>query len=78
MADADKRALTNFRKRRGVIKASTRLETRLSAMESTPDEDTIDNARQLLSKLRMCDMDFKDLHMSMVDLIDDEGTVLAE
>ena len=79
MADADKRALANFRKRRGIVKASiTRLETRLSAMESTPDEDTIDNARQLLLKLRTCDTDFKDLHMSMIDLIDDEGTAQAE
>lgn len=79
MADADKRALSNFRERRGVVKASiTHLETRLSAMESTPDEDTVDNARQLLAKLRTSDSDFKDLHMSMVDLIDDEDTVLAE
>ena len=44
MADADKRALTNYHKRRGVVKVSiTRLETRLSAMESAHDEDTVDN-----------------------------------
>ena len=75
MADADKRALSNFRKRRGIVKASiTRLETRLAAMESTPDKDTVDNTRQLLAKLRTSDSDFKDLHMSMIDLIDDEDT----
>lgn len=73
MADADKRALANFRKRRGVVKASiTRIETRLSALESTHDEDTVENARQLLSKLKTCDTDFKDLHMSVVDLVDEE------
>ena len=73
MADDDKRALANFRKRRGVVKASiTRIETRLSALESTPDEDTVENARQLLSKLKTCDTDFKDLHMSVVDLVDEE------
>ena len=77
--DTDKRALTNLRKRRGVVKASiTRLETRLSAMESTPNEDTVDNARQLLAKLRTSDSDFKEFHMSMIDLIDDEDDVLAE
>ena len=64
MADANKRALSNFCKRRGVVKASiARLETRLSAMEWTPDEDTVDNARQLLAKLRTSDSDFKDLHV---------------
>ena len=79
MADTNKRALSNFCKRRGVVKASiTRLKTHLSAMELTPDEDTVDNARQLLAKLRTSDSDFKDLHMSMIDLIDDEDTVLAE
>lgn len=61
------------------MKASiTRLKTRLSAMESTPDEDTVDNACQLLAKLRTSDSDFRDLHMSMIDLIDEEDTVLAE
>ena len=59
-----KRALTNFYKRRGVEKASiTRLETRLSMMESTHDADTVDNARQLLAKLRICDKDFRELHV---------------
>jgi hypothetical protein len=78
MGDEDKRALTNFGKRRGVVKASiTRIETRLSALESRPDEDTIENARQLLSKLKTCDTDFKDLHMSVVDLVD-EGDVTTE
>ena len=73
MADDDKRALANFRKRRGVVKASiTHIETRLSALESIPDEDTVENARQLLSKLKTCDTDFKDLHMSVVDLVDEE------
>lgn len=79
MGDEDKRALTNFRKRRGVVKASiTRIETRLSALESRPDEDTIENARQLLSKLKTCDTDFKELHMSVVDLVDEEEVVAAE
>lgn len=73
------RTLSNLRKRRGVVKASiTRLETRLSAMESTPNENTVDNARQLLAKLRTYDSEFKDVHMSMIDLIEDETTVLAE
>jgi hypothetical protein len=78
MGDEDKRALTNFRKKRGVVKASiTRIETRLSALESRSDEDTIENARQPLSKLKTCDTDLKDLHMSVVDLVD-EGDVATE
>ena len=36
------------------------------------------NTRQLLSKLMTCDADFKDLHMSVIDVIDDEETVLTE
>ena len=67
MADADKHALANFRKRRGIVKASiTRIETRLSALESTPDEDTVKNAQ--LSKLKTCDR----LQGSVVDLINEE------
>ena len=76
MADADKHALTNYCKRRGVVKA-TRLETRLSAMESANDEDTIDNAHQLLSNLGHAIRTSR-IYTSMVHLIDDEETVSAE
>ena len=47
-------------------------------MESEHGEDTVDNACQLLSKLRTCDTDFKDLLMSMVDLIDNAETISVE
>jgi hypothetical protein len=32
---------------------------------------TLLRTRQLLSKLKVCDTDFKDLHMSVVDLVED-------
>ena len=72
-------ALANFRKRRGVVKASiTRLDTRLKALEASRDEDTGDNAKQILSKLRTRDTEFKDVQMSMIDLIDDEASLETE
>ena len=73
-------SVTNIRKRRGVAKASiTRLDTRLKTLESATDQPTTrDSARQLSAKLKEYDAEFKTTHLSLVDLIDDEGGLKGE
>ena len=71
---------TNLRKRRCVAKASlTRLDTRLKALEGATDQPTTrDSARQLSSKLKEYDAEFKAAHLSLIDLIDNEGALEGE
>ena len=61
-----------LRKRRGVVRASiTRLGTRLKELEEISDQPrTPDHARQLLTKLRSLDEDFKKHHFELIDIID--------
>lgn len=79
MTEADGRALSSSRKRRGVVRASlTRLRTRLAELEHAPDQPgTLDSARRLLSKLETLDKDFKVHHLAIVDLTD-EGALPEE
>lgn len=73
--DADRaRAISNLRKRRGVVRASiTRLGNRLKELEGDPDQpDTADHAQQLTTKLESLDSDFKVHHLQLIDLIDSE------
>ena len=64
------RALSNNRKKRGVIKASlTRLSSRLDAVERFPDPD---EARRLTIRLETLSTEFKVHHYSIIDLLDDE------
>jgi hypothetical protein len=71
---------TNLRKRRGVAKASiTRLDTRLKALEGATDRPTTrDSARQLSTKLKEYDAEFKTAHLSLVDLVDDDEALKGE
>ena len=71
---------TNLCKRRGVARASiTRLNTRVRALEAAPDQPTAPySARQLLCKLKEYDAEFKTAHLSLIDLIDDDGALSGE
>ena len=62
------------------MKASiTRLDTRLKALESAPDQlTTRDSAKQLSLKLKESGAEFKTAHLSLIDLIDDEDTLATE
>ena len=79
--DTDRsRAISNIRKRRGVVRASiTRLGNRLKELEEAPDlPNTADHAQQLTSKLETLDSDFRVHHLQLVDLIDDAPTLEKE
>ena len=76
----DPRELAKIRKRRGVAKGSiTRIETRLKTLEGETDRPNArDAARQMLAKLKEHDADFKKNHLTLIDLIDDDETLIAE
>ena len=80
MPETDARAISNQRKRRGVVRASiTRLGTRLKELEDKVEEPTThDLAKRLAAKLETLDAEFKAHHFSLIDLIDDEGTLGKE
>ena len=40
------------------------------------EEDTVDNAHQLLSKLKMCITEFKESHLAIIDFINEEDTLI--
>ena len=64
------RALSNNRKKQGVVKASlTRLSSRLDAVERLPDPDEV---RRLTILLETLSAEFKVHHYSIIDLLDYE------
>ena len=73
LADAG-RALTSFRRKRGVNKRSiTRLVNTLKTLEATPDAPGVfDHAKQLVTKLEDFDKDFRSVHFEIVDLFGEE------
>ena len=69
------RALSNKRKKRGVVKASiTRLNTRLAAVERLPDSEV----RRLTSRLQALVEEFKVHHCDIIDLLDDDDELERE
>jgi len=72
--------LSTLRKRRGVVKGSiTRLRTRLAELERAPDSPgTLEAAKQSLDKLEALDREFKDHHLSIVDITEGEESLAAE
>ena len=80
MPETDARSISNQRKRRGVVRASiTRLGSRIKELESKVEEPTThDLAQRLATKLETLDAEFKSHHFSLIDLIDDEGTLGEE
>ena len=79
---ADERALSNVRKRRGVVRASiTRLGNRLKDFEAASDRpDASSHATQLSTKLSALDEDFRALHLQLIDHIsaEDVGELMKE
>ena len=77
---ADPSELSKIRKRRRVAKGSiTRIETRLNALEGETDRpNTRDAARQMLAKLKERDADFRKNHLTLIDLVEDDETLIAE
>ena len=67
-------SIASLRKRGGVVRASiTRTGARLNDLEDTKDHpDTPACAQLLIVKLESLDVDFKNLHLQIVDLLDDE------
>ena len=72
--------LAKLRRRRGVPKGSiTLIETRLDALEGEHDHPNVrDSARQMLAKLKEHDAEFRRIHVTVIDLIDDDDTLITE
>ena len=72
--------LAKLWRRRGVPKGSiTRIETRLNALEGEHDHPNVrDSARQMLAKLKEHDAEFRRIHVTVIDLIDDDDTLITE
>ena len=70
-------APSNLRKQRGVVCASiTKLGNRLRDLEGAPNEPGVSDSstcRPLAAKLDILDVEFKTLHLQIVDLIDEEA-----
>ena len=80
MSDPDPREISKFRKRRGVAKASiTRLSSRLGTLEGeVAQPNTKNSAKQMLSKLEEASTEFKQAHLTIIDLIEKEEDLGAE
>ena len=67
-------------KRRRVTKALiTRIDIQLSTLEGEADHHHIRaSARQMLDKLKEHDAEFRRIHSTIIDLIDDEDTLITE
>ena len=75
MADeATARSLSNYKKRRGIVRASIiQFTTKLKDLESKADQPgTFDLAQQIKLKLETLDKDFKTYHYGLIDLVDAE------
>ena len=71
MSDAE-RAVISSRKKRGVVRASvTRMRTRLRELEAQKrDPSNSDRAQRLMQKLESLDVEFKQHHYALIDLLD--------
>ena len=71
---------STLRKRRGIVRASiTRLTNRLKDLESDTDKPTaLDLAQGMTRKLEALDLEFRTHHHALIDLIDEEETLLTE
>ena len=76
MSEANARALSSNKKKRGIVRASiTRLRTRISDLETSPDADL---ARRLTTRLETLVAEFKVHHYSIIDLLEDEDALERE
>lgn len=74
--------LSNLRKRRGTVRSSiTKLGNRVTELEAaTTNKDTVDHAKQHLTKLESLASELKAIHFQVIDLIadDDERSLERE
>ena len=72
--------ISNLRKRRGVTKAAVnRLATQVDKLKSKADAlDVSKNAQQLMTKLEASSGEFKQIHLSLIDILDDEAKLVEE
>jgi len=75
-----KRALSNLKKRRGVAKASvSRLENKSRELERDHGLPSTKNAaKQMLTKLQEATTGFRQVHLSIVDLLEEETDLEVE
>ena len=77
MSKDDKRALSNNRRRRGVVRAAsiTRLEGSVAELERKYDgsPQTASSAQRLLQKLDELAANFKSYHFAIVDLVEESA-----
>ncbi len=69
-----------IRRKRGIVRASTtRIKTKIRDLEDkTDDPDTHAHARRILQKLEALDCEFKDIHYSLVELLEEEDDLQRE
>ena len=57
----------------------TRLDTRMRTLEEATDQpNTKNSAKQMLSRLNEASAEFKQIHLSLIDMIDDEEALGTE
>ena len=74
------KAISSARKKRGVAKSSvTRLTRKLPDVEGITDaHSTSLQAQQMLKELESANSNFRTHHLAIIDLVDDEGTLITE
>ena len=74
------KAISSARKKRGVAKSSvTRLTKKLPDVEGITDTHSASlQAQQMLKELESANSDFRTHHLAIIDLVDDEGTLITE
>ena len=77
---ADPSESSKLLRRRGVAKGLiTCIESRLTDLEGDSDRPNVcDSARQMLTKLKEHDADFRKNHLTLINLMDDDETLITE
>ena len=79
MTEDHHRALSSNRKKRAVTRASiTRLRSRLTELEVSPEAGNLDSARLLASRLQALDAEYKVHHYAIINHLDDEPALQRE
>ena len=74
------KAISSSRKKRGVAKSSvTHLTRKLPDVEGITDAHSASlQAQEMLKELESANSDFRTHHVAIIDLVDDEGTLITE
>ena len=79
-SEDEAKAISSARKRRGVSRGSiTRLATRVGDLEGLSDDPTVlTRANQMVKSLQGHDADFKNHHLALIDLLDNDEELEKE